>query len=330
MSANNKNILVFIAFLTCLALVAVALFFLDDIFHNDQQNENGDSADIEKDMNTVYIEGKPYIRRPGVENYIIFGIDAFGKVSEAGVAQSDFIMVLSFDRLKGTCTMVAVNRDTMMEVDVYDAFGNKMGTKYQQVALSHATGASLELSNHEKCKNTEKTISELFHGIEFEGYMSMTMDAIVKMVDCVGGVEIYIEDDLSVIDPRLVKGEKVLLDGELAVKFIRARGGLEDSSNIARMKRQEAFMKAFFESFNKEASSEADLIECLDSVLPHIVTNLDGSGMEWFVSILLSYEKNDTVTLPGEARVGEKYVEYYVDKEGLMDIVTEYFFYSEE
>lgn len=326
MSANNRKILLFIAFLTCLALVAVALFFLDDIFSEPITEETGEAVDIEKEMNTVYIDGTPYVRRPGVENYVIFGIDAFGKVSDAGVAQADFIMVLSFDRLKGKCTMVAVNRDTMMESDVYDALGNKMGTEYRQIALSHASGSSLELSSHAKCQNTEKTVSKLLHGVKFDGYISMTMDAIVKVVDCIGGVEMYMEEDLTATDDSFIKGETVLLDGELAVKFIRARGGLADSSNIARMKRQEAFLKAFFEKLNNKAVSDNKLLECFDSTLPHMVTNMNVNGLDVFIGMLLSYEKNDAVTLPGEAKIGDKYMEFYVDEEGLMDIVTEHFF----
>ena len=104
MNVNNKRILLFVTFVTCLALVAVALFFLDDIFYEEPEIESGGVSDIEKDMNTVYIDGVPYIRRPGVENYVIFGLDTFGKVSDAGLAQADFIMVLSFDKRRGTCS----------------------------------------------------------------------------------------------------------------------------------------------------------------------------------------------------------------------------------
>ena len=160
--------------------------------------------------------------------------------------------------------------------------------------------------------------------------MSMTMDAVEKVVDCLGGVEVLIEEDLTTVDERLVKGERVLLDGELAVKFLRARGGLEDSSNIARMGRQEAFMQALFKAADKSTVSEEALMECFDSVYPHIVTDLDANGLEWLSGLLISYDKNAPLTLPGEAKKGEKHVEFYVDGEGLMDIVTEYFFYSEE
>ena len=330
MNVNNKRILLFVTFVTCLALVAVALFFLDDIFYEEPEIESGGVSDIEKDMNTVYIDGVPYIRRPGVENYVIFGLDTFGKVSDAGLAQADFIMVLSFDRLASKCTMLTVNRDTMVNVKVFDAFGNEAGTKYQQIALSHSTGSSLELSNHEKCKNTADAVARLLHGVKFDGYMSMTMDAVEKVVDCLGGVEVLIEEDLTTVDERLVKGERVLLDGELAVKFLRARGGLEDSSNIARMGRQEAFMQALFKAADKSTVSEEALMECFDSVYPHIVTDLDANGLEWLSGLLISYDKNAPVTLPGEAKKGEKHVEFYVDGEGLMDIVTEYFFYAEE
>ena len=330
MNVNNKRILLFVAFLTCLALVAVALFFLEDIFYRDTQIESGGASDIEKDMNTVYIDGVPYIRRPGVENYLIFGLDSFGKVSDAGLAQADFIMVLSFDRLEGKCTMLTVNRDTMVDVKTFDAFGNDTGVKLRQIALSHSTGSPLEISNHIKCQNTVDAVSELLHGIKLDGYMSMTMDAVIKVVDCIGGVKVIVEEDLTTVDERLVKGETVLLDGELAVKFLRARGGLEDSSNIARMRRQEAFMQGLFKAADYNSVSEERLMECFEEVNPHIVTDLDAGGLEWMASMLISYEKNAPVSLPGEAKTGEKYVEFYVDGEGLMDIVTKYFFYKEK
>ncbi len=330
MNVNNKRILLFVTLVACLALVAVALLFLDDIFYEEPQIDGGGVSDIEKDMNTVYIDGVPYIRRPGVENYVVFGLDTFGKVSDAGLAQADFIMVLSFDRLESKCTLLTINRDTMVEVKVFDAFGKEAGTKFQQIALSHSTGSPLELSNHEKCKNTVDAVSKLLRGVKFDGYISMTMDAVEKVVDCLGGIEVLIEEDLTAVDGRLAEGERVLLDGELAVKFLRARGGLEDSSNIARMGRQEAFMKALFETADESAVSEEALMKCFDEVYPHMVTDLDADGLEWLAGLLVSYDKNTPISLPGEAKLGEKYVEFYVDGEGLMDIVTEYFFYTEK
>lgn len=54
-------------------------------------------------------------------------------------------------------------------------------------------------------------------------------------------------DDFTGIDETLVKGETVTLMGQQALNYVRIRAGMEDSSNLNRMKRQQQYLEALAE-----------------------------------------------------------------------------------
>ena len=50
------------------------------------------------------------------------------------------------------------------------------------------------------------------------------------------------------------------------------------------------------------------------------------AGIEWFANMLMSYSRGDEVSLPGEARLNGKHVEFYADEAGTLELVLKYFF----
>ncbi len=326
MRIETKKILLFIVFLLGVTLTAVILFNLDSILPEDEIGTSDSASDIKKEMDTVYIDGVAYVPRRDVKNYLLIGVDELGAAEDGGVAQADFILVLSFDESAEKYTMLFVNRDTMTSVDVYDIFGKRIETREEQIALSHAYGSPFDISNSQKCINTSKSVSKLLLGVKFDRYVSMTMNAVCEIVDHIGGVSVLVEEDMTALDERLVEGEEVLLDGELALLYIRARGSLSDSSNIARMERQKGFLKAFIEKMAKTDLDEEKLLAIYDKLSPYIVTN---SGIEIFdemVEKLENYGEGEMLTFAGESVRGEKYMEFYVDEEDRNNILREIFY----
>ena len=333
MKAKTKKIIIFVVFLLLIALVAVALFNIEAIIgaiggKNNATDAPGVSCDIDKELNTVYIDGKEYYRKKNVVNYLIMGIDEFGESEERGVGQSDFLMVLSFDVVDKTYTMIPINRDTMTKVQTYDIFGEKTGERVEQIALAHTYGNSFSVSSIDKCNNTAEAVSELLCGVEFRNYVSMTMDAVSVIVDILGGVEVTMSEDWSEIDPAYASGATVMLDGEDAMRFIRARGSLSDSSNIARMRRQNDFLEAFVKKIGMLSMNDEELLEAYDTVSPYLVSSSGADALLEIADKVYSYSNNGTVSLPGEAKVGDRFMEFYVDEKGLVEIVTEIFFDS--
>lgn len=326
MKRKRRTILLFSVFLLCVALVAAVLFNLDRIMSAINGTPDDGAGDRNDTLDTVYIDGEAYRPKSTVKNYLIIGIDKQGEADSNGQAQADFILVLSFDSSDNTYTVMPINRDTMTEILVYDVFSGEAKESVAQIALSHNDGTYTEISNTRKCKNTAKAVSNLLYGVEFKNYASMTMDAVGIIVDYVGGVEVYVEYDMTMVDERLVGGQTVLLDGELALKFIGARGGVADETNISRMERQMAFFDAFIKTAKNAELDEESLLKCFEDVEDYIITNA-GDGILGEISDKLeNYEKKATVKIPGESKVGQKFMEFHVDEEGLKDIVTDVFY----
>jgi LCP family protein required for cell wall assembly len=328
MSDNGKKVLIFVAFLTCLALVAAALFNIDSIIGSPNRVVSVDDADsdINVELNSVTIDGVKYMPRRKVKNYLIMGLDKFGDAEHRGVAQADFILVLSFDGESDEYTLLHVNRDTMTEIKMFDYYDGTMSRGVAQLALSHVDGTYKYVSNRASCENTAEAVSNLLYGVQFDGYVSMTMDAVKTIVDYIGGVPFEVVDDLTEIDEQLTKGSKVMLGGELALKLIRARGGLSDSTNVARMKRQRMFLDALIQRLDELNLGEDELVSCFDQTSSYMLAE---KGVDTFYEIfgkLSTYECVGMIELPGQAIKGEKYMEFYVDDDGLKGIVKDVFY----
>lgn len=308
---NRKRLFLSVALVLCLAVVIVTAFYISDRMYGDGGSESSGADDA---LNAIYIDGELCYPRSGVQNYLIMGIDKYGEADDDGLGQADFLMVLSFDSDTKTYTMVPINRDTMVIVDEYDDFGGHRMV-YKQIALSHSYVGGEGVTNNLKCKNTAKAASEILMGMEFNGYMSMTMDAVSLLVDRIGGVEISID------------GESVLLDGELALEYVRARGGLEDSSNTARMERQRIFLEAFFAKVSAAQLSDSELIDIYDEVRPYVCNDAGDSGYEVLFGMLKEYSAGETVSLKGETVSGRGgYVEFYVDEEHVKEVMLNVFY----
>ena len=326
MRIETKKILLFIVFLLVVALTAAVLFNLDNILTDEETGTSNSASDIKKEMDTVYIDGEAYVPRKNVKNYLLIGVDEFGAADDGGVAQADFLLVISIDEKNKTYTMLFINRDTMTEVDVYDIFGKKMETRVEQIALSHAYGSPFDISNSQKCVNTAKAVSGLLMGVRFDSYVSLTMNVVSEIVDTFGGVTVLVDDDMTAVDERLIAGEEVLLDGELAMKYIRARGALEDSTNISRMERQKRFLNSFVDKMAESEIKDAELLELYDRISPYVVTNSGIEIIDELLEKLETYESEKMMSFDGEAVVGEKYMEFYVNESSRNDVLKEIFY----
>ena len=320
-----KKVILFIAFLLCLALVAAVVLVLDK--ENDIDNNYGDTQGNSNIIGeAIVIDGENYLPKRNVRNYLIIGVDEFGAADGVGVAQADFITVLSFNGDNNTYTMLSVNRDTMTAVDFYDYFGGEMKTATAQIALSHNDGSYNGVSNHAKCQNTEKAVSQFLYGVEFEGYVSMTMDAVMKIVDYIGGVPMIADAEMAEILAGVSEGDEVILSGEDALAYIRARGGVSDGSNVSRMKRQEKFLECFFSRIDDLDLGFEELTDCYNDASAYMVAE---QGIDTFDEIfgkLSTYERGEMLSPAGEAKKGEEYMEFYADPEGLKDILRSVFF----
>ena len=193
---------------------------------------------------TLEYNGEEYTLRKGIETFLVLGLDKFEDAVDNSAytndQQADFVMLFVIDNNNKSCTLLHINRDTMLDMNILGVAGEKVGSVKQQLALAHTYGSGDQVS----CRNTADAVSKLLLNAKINNYASVTMDAVPLYNDLVGGVEVTVLDDFTGIDDTLVKGETITLNGEQALKYVQSRKGVADSSNESRMARQKQYLEA--------------------------------------------------------------------------------------
>ena len=186
----------------------------------------------------LYYNGRWYRLRDGIETCLLLGIDKFsdylGTFNEGDLVndlQSDVLILMIEDKTAGTWTALQLNRDTMCEIRRLGYSGEKTGTRFQQLALSHTYGSG----GKDSCRNSVKAVSRLLYDVPIDHYYAVTMDAVV-----------HIDEDLTAADPAFVKGADVTLHGEQVMHFVRNRLDVSDGTNLSRMNRQRVYLDALY------------------------------------------------------------------------------------
>ena len=278
-------------------------------------------------------QGEVYSYRENeITNYLILGVDHQNTGRSTGYqsgGQSDFLVVLSIDRVRRTITPLMLDRDTMAPVHTFGIFGNPSGTRQMQLCLAHAYSGPDTSSN----QNTVDTVEALLHGIEIHHFIAMSMPAVPVLNDALGGVVITLEDDFSSYDPAMVPGATVHLMGEQAEFFVRGRLTVADGTNASRMRRQQQYVEAFLELMKQEMDKDTDDVasRLLDAVSTHTETD---ASRDILLRDIQSYENYHWLplrTLEGTHAIDEYgFAEFWPDEEALRSLIADIWFTKEE
>lgn len=275
---------------------------------------------------TITRDGVSYYPRQDITVVMVLGIDQNGpvKASEGYInpGAADMAALLIFDDQDESCTILQLNRDTMLEMPVLGVGGKSAGTYYGQLALSHTYGSGME----DSCENTRQTISKFLYGIRIDYYLAMNMDAISILNDAVGGVTVNVTDDFSHVDPTITKGQ-VTLRGEQAIRFVRTRRDVGDQLNISRIDRQKEYIGSFLKKFRSRYHSDLEFAaKTYDQVSPYIVTDCSLNTITSLMDRYGDYEIKEVVSPTGENVMGEEYYEFYADEKALDELILRLFY----
>lgn len=252
---------------------------------------------------TITYQGITYAPRKQLETYLLMGIDvdgpAKGNKSYSGGGQADMQLVLVLDNENQTWQVLQINRDSMVEVQVLGLMGDVIQTKTAQIATAHAYGDGTERS----CRNAVTAVSTMLGGQPIDGYMAVNMDAVAILNDMVGGVTVTITTDFTAVDPSLVEGQTITLQGEQALTFVRSRKDVDDQTNLSRMNRQQQYLMALEEQLSQK--DDEFTIRAYDAIADYMVTNI-GSGTAVDIGEKMrSYEELPLLTIEGKSRTDE-------------------------
>ena len=275
---------------------------------------------------TITRDGKDYFPRQDVTVVMVLGIDLYGPAESSNYyrnhGSADSIMLLIFDKTNKESTVLCLNRDTMLEMDVLGVKGEYAGTTYGQLALAHTYGTGLK----DSCVNVKNTLENFLHGLTVDYYVSMRMDAISVLNDAVGGVTVNVVDDFSLVNPSITMGELTLM-GEQAIDFVRTRKEVSDQTNLTRMERQKEYMDNFLKSFHQRELEDANFsVKMYEEVSPYIVTDCSVETLSGMLSSYSDYTIRDVVIPEGENILSDGHYEFHVDEEKLDHLIVELFY----
>lgn len=279
---------------------------------------------------TITRDGVSYYPRQDITVVMVLGIDQFGPVTASegyiNPGAADMAMLLIFDEKNEVCTVLQLNRDTMVEIPVLGIGGKQAGTYFGQLALSHTYGSGME----DSCENTRRTISNFLYGIQIDHYVAMNMDAIAILNDAVGGVTVNVTEDFSHVDPTITMG-KMTLHGDQAIHFVRTRKDVGDQLNLSRIDRQKEYIGNFLEAFRDQYEANPQFaLSAYEDVSSYLVSDCSGTTISAMVDRYGDYEIVEVVTPAGENVMGEEYFEFYVDEKQLDELILRLFYTAKE
>lgn len=234
-------------------------------------------------------------------NVLIVGMD-IGDVDNLGnesARRTDTIMVFNYNPTTKKTHIVSIPRDTMIEVDAYVDDGQYQ--RYWKINSAYALGGEEELINH---------VQNIL-GIDVNYMVEIDYQAFRSLVDAIGGVEMYIEQDMFYDDDgqdlhiSFNAGETVHLDGKKAEEFFRWRknndgSGLENG-DIDRIKNQQKLMGKIIEkSLSPSIIFKAPKI--FEAISSNVDTNMTANEILSLGLKVIKLNSNDIImtTLKGE------------------------------
>lgn len=284
---TKKRILLFVGELLILLLLIGGLFVYGQIDSRLNQIDGEELENVE--MNVVASE-----KMTGYQNIALFGVDSRGEGSDMGVNNSDTIIIASINNDTKAVKLVSVYRDTLLNI------GN---SSYQKANAAYmAGGASQAVS----MLNTNLDL-------QIQDYVTVDMNALVKVIDLLGGLTIEMTADEVVhmnnycVETSEITGEDYTriepevagvydLNGVQATSYARIRytAGLD----FERTERQRLILQKLVQKAKK--SSLGTLSSIMDEVFPLVKTSLSKSQIFDMGAGMLSYTFDETCGFPYE------------------------------
>ena len=292
-------------------------------------NDEIEEGVLELEEGQILVNGEIYEYNDDILTFLCMGVDARSGISESKTpgkaGQADALLLVVLNTKKETVQVIAVNRDTMADIDVYDTSGLYMGEEKGQITLQYAYGDGREKS----CELMEQIVSELFYGIPIHGYGALAMQSIATLNDAVGGVEVTIPEDLTKFKKEWVEGATIQLKGEDALLFVQRRDTSYLGSNLGRVDRQKQYLTKYVQQLKKKIKEDVTFpVTLFGKIQKHMVTSLKVDEITYLADTLMGYgfSMDSIINIPGESRMGEKHEEFYVDDVALKNIVIDVFY----
>lgn len=282
----------------------------------------------------VKYNDKIYEYNDDIVTFLIMGIDKKDEVKEVAEGtnggQADALFLLVLNQRNKSINIIALNRNTMADIDVYNEYGSYITTTTAQIATQHGFGNGMEKS----CEYQVNAVKKIFYNLPIHGYAAINMDAISIVNDTVGGVELKALSDVYNSNGKkgkkiISEGDTVHLDGNEAYWYVRNRKTSEFASADVRLARQKQYLMKLLDKIKKTAKDNIGVVsELYDSIKPYMVTDVSFDKVAYLAPDVIGYSYSDDSlrVVPGETSMGEEFEEYWLDEQGLYELIIDTFY----
>ncbi len=257
-----------------------------------------------------------------------------GVSTDLGGKITDTIMIATYDPQEQTASLLSIPRDTYTGED-------------------YSKGSPNEKLNAVYSKGADKILSKVnsLTGLDLKYYMVVDNEALIKLVDVIGGVEfevpikMYYHDKTQGLNIELEKGVQVL-DGEHAEQLLRFRKNDDftgypaeyGGDDIGRMKTQRNFIMETVKQ-TLQAKNIFKIKNIIDIIYEYVDTNLSISDIKAYVPYAVNFDVDNlkSAVLPGTSvgptQTGSLYAPYWfiiINKHEAEKVTEELYFDSEK
>ncbi len=228
--------------------------------------------------------------------FLILGIST----DQENVELTDTIMVASYNPKTQKATLLSIPRDT------YTGNNTARATAYEKINALY--------SRKHRPDETLAAVNKIT-GLDIQYYVVVKTEALIKLVDVIGGVKFNVPIDMDYDDVtqdlhiHLKAGEQ-LLDGDKAEQVVRFRHNNDGTSfpasygdnDIGRMRTQRDFIMEVVKQTAKP-SNIFKIGQILEVAKENVITNIDFDTAKDYIPYIVEFDTSNLITesLPGTA-----------------------------
>ena len=305
---------------------------------NTAETESQSNAQETQGNNNGYVyqagdisyNGHVYRYNSDIMTFLVMGIDSVTEIPEddenidyikGNQADANFLFVMNPHTKQLTC--IAISRNTITDIDVYDSDNNYVKTVKAQLCLQHGFGDGKAIS----CERHKQAVSKLFYNLPIHGYVSIRLNAIPAINDSVGGVEVTPTEDFEPLG--LKAGVTVRLDGDQAYTFMQYRDRSVFDSATNRLNREKLYLNSFMSAALQKVKSDITFpVTMYTTLSKYVYTDLSIDEITYLASELVGYsfDNFDIRSVQGEVIKGSEFEEFYIDKQALRELMLQVFY----
>ena len=265
------------------------------------------------------------LKEVGRLNILLLGESGVGD----GYNLTDTIIIASYNPQTQQASLLSIPRDTYVgKRDKNSATQNYLAS-YKMNAVYR---------NGENLEETIECVSNLT-GINIDNYILVNTDAIIEIVDAIGGVWFNVPIDMNYDDTNqdlhihLQAGEQ-LIDGAKAEQLLRFRHNQDWTSypeeygdnDIGRMRTQREFIQETLKQLLK-IESVTKVLNLLEIISNNVRSDLDFQTLKYYIPYAFKFNTSNIISdiLPGESEQCNGIWIYTADKNKTKQIVQDLF-----